>query len=63
MNKKRGRPKKKDPLSIKYDTRYTQRDAERIAEAAKIRGVKLGIFIREAVLKEAKKVLEVTPYN
>ena len=60
MNKKRGRPKAVDPLAIKYDTRYTQKDAERIAEAAKIRGVKLGIFIREAVLKEAKKVLEVT---
>lgn len=60
MKKKRGRPRAVEPLVIKYDTRYTQTDAQRIAEAAKIRGVKLGMFIREAVLKEAKKVLEAT---
>ena len=57
MKKKRGRPRVAEPLAVKYDTRYTQTDAQRVAKAAKIKGVKLGTFIREAVLKETKKVL------
>lgn len=62
MKRKRGRPKSSNPLIVRYEIRYTEKDAQRVTEAAEALGLKRSHFIRQIVLEKSVEVLKDTNY-